>query len=152
MLALCSVILMTYYAQNYAGIKFSCLTSLQHPLTTPIHSNPTHRFPPTSHTHLLLTKPTSHTHRFHLYFGHPYFELCVWLAIFIPLSQNDHWWKRAAMLCIRSSFYSIHVYQRWWSELGRGGKHPPSLDPPLGPGILKVPQLSNIKVLVPPII
>ena len=25
MLALCSVVLMTYFAQNYAGIKFACL-------------------------------------------------------------------------------------------------------------------------------
>ena len=27
MLALCSVVLMTYFAQNYAGIKFACLNS-----------------------------------------------------------------------------------------------------------------------------
>ena len=53
-------------------------TSLQqHPLTHLYILNP-----PTSHTNLLLTTPTNHTHRFHPlsticlpYFSHPYFEL-----------------------------------------------------------------------------
>ena len=80
-------------------------TSLQHhPLTTPIHCNHTHRFlSPTRHTCLLLTTPTSHTHKFH-----PLSTIVIHTSVIHTLkrSMDDNCGKLSAIF--------KHVSWLWW--------------------------------------